>query len=330
MLHQHPPNPNRPRLGHLIEAGFARFYTMLGGRGRRSSLTRKNGEAPRRTRQPLLIHYHIFKNAGTSFEWALQQVLGDRYRPLDSATPRGFVSKQDLSAFSYRHPEVCAISSHQAAPPPPSIRGRDVLTSILIRDPIARIRSIYAFERSQQASTPGALKAKQLTFSEYVEWRLENSPAMLCNYQVHFCTRTGQHEAGVPTHEELVAAIRNLDQISIVGTVARYNEWIALAQKILSGAFPNFTLAPARRNATTGPDLSAAGVLEQLVQDLGERLTDHLLKNNELDFCLHQIADALLTRKLAEYDVRVTLAEAYANAYPHLHLPAESTSKVDP
>src|SRR5207249_3356148 len=99
-------------------------------------------------------------------------------------------------------PHVRAISSHQAAPPAPTIRGREVFTSILIRDPIARIRSIYEFERGQQISTPGALKAKELDFKGYVDWRLKTSPAMLCNFQVHFCSRTASTRGVVPGEKE--------------------------------------------------------------------------------------------------------------------------------
>src|SRR2546421_347714 len=72
----------------------------------------------------------------------------------------------------------------------PKIRGYTVISSILIRDPVARIRSIYAFERQQATVSPGAQKAKELDFKGYVEWRLSNSPVMFCNSQVHFCSRT--------------------------------------------------------------------------------------------------------------------------------------------
>ncbi len=263
---------------------------------------------------PILIHYHIFKNAGTSFEWALEQAFGRGYRSFDSDSPRGYISHRDLVDFSKRHLGISAISSHQAAPPAPTIRGREVVTSILIRDPIARIRSIYSFERSQQASTPGAIKAKDLSFKEYVEWRLETSPAMLCNFQVHFCTRNVTNPAGFPNRERLDEAIRNLDTISIVGTVARYNDWIALAQNVLAASFPNLTLPSAHRNVTAGGSLSEAVIFDQLKSELGDGTARYLLENNELDMCLHQVADALLTRRLAERGVELKLLRAYTDA----------------
>jgi hypothetical protein len=263
---------------------------------------------------PLLIHYHIFKNAGTSFEWALEQTLGAGFRSFDSSTPRGLVTTRDLADFCARHPEVRAISTHQAAPPAPSLDGRKVLTSVLIRDPIARVRSVYAFERKQAAATPGALKAKELDFRHYVEWRLKTTPTLLCNFQVYFCSRTEQNRAFRPADEHLEKAAANLDAVSIVGTVARYAEWLSLAQKILSAPFPNISLASSRQNITLGHDRSEAVILKELIDEIGEAIVDELIQNNQLDMRLHQIADALLTRRLAEQSVGVALYQAYTSA----------------
>ena len=276
----------------------------------------KNGLMSSRRPRPLLIHYHIFKNAGTSFEWTLQQALGKSLRTYDSPAPYGILSPDDIINYATRTPEAEAISSHQVVLPAPKIRGRRVVTSILVRDPIARIRSIYAFERRQDASTPGALKAKELDFRDYVEWRLSTTPATLCNYQVHFCSRTWGTRSGEKVGEvHLQEAIANLDRINIVGTVERYGEWLALAQAILSKIFPKISLSASRQNITgTGAQITEAAILDDLVKDLGQTLAEHLLERNELDMCLHQVADALLTRRLAEEGVGIALLNAYAEA----------------
>jgi hypothetical protein len=271
------------------------------------------------TPRPLLIHYHIFKNAGTSFEWALKEALGDGYRSFDTSSPRGSISASDLAEFATAHPKIKAISSHQAAPPAPRIPGREICSSILIRDPIARVRSIYAFEHSQQANTPGAIKAKELDFKEYVEWRLTTSPAMLCNYQVHFCIRKAERRSRGSNREQLEEAIANLDGIDIVGTVERYNEWLALAQAILSNPFPNISLSSSRKNVSaTGEEISKTAILDALIGELGESLVDRLLEGNEIDMRLHQVADALLSRRLAEKGDGVRLRDAYCEALRNL------------
>src|SRR5690349_4572438 len=63
-----------------------------------------------RARSPLLIHYHIFKNAGTSFKASLIEALGkEAVAAYDSSSPGGFVSARELARFAYQHPEVKVI-----------------------------------------------------------------------------------------------------------------------------------------------------------------------------------------------------------------------------
>lgn len=265
--------------------------------------------------EPLLIHYHIFKNAGSSFEWALEKAFGKELQRYDSPSPGGFLTGRDLARYLDTHVRVKALASHQAAPPAPLIKGRRVLSSILIRDPVARVRSIYAFERSQVANNPGAIKAKELDFKGYVEWRMAVSPRMFCNFQVHFCCRECAKGDPPLNRSHLERAIAALDGMDIVGTVERYDEWLALAQSVLSEQFGFMSLTSVRENQSTSGELqSEAEIKERLVQDLGSNLAGELLVQNELDMCLHQIADALLTRRLAERSVLIRLRDAYGRA----------------
>ena len=310
----------------IIEVGLLR---LQGSPRNAKSSGERARMTPHSRKSPLLIHYHIFKNAGTSFEWTLEEIFGKRFQRYDSQAPGGVLSGDDIARFVADAPEAQVLSSHQATLPAPHIRGRAVFSSILIRDPIARIRSIYAFERRQEAATPGALKAKELDFREYVDWRLSATPTMLCNYQVHFCARTRKTPGRAVIGEiELQKAIENLDRIDIVGTVERYDEWLALAQSILSKSFPHITLSTTRQNVSVPSRVSTeATILDDLIRDLGHSMAQRLLKCNELDMCLHQVADALLTRRLGERGIKITLREAYASVQqdPTLNSQAEST-----
>jgi hypothetical protein len=310
-------------LVRLVEGGLLQLQILPRDFKRWASrriASRKALSTTSRGTRPLLVHYHIFKNAGTSFEWTLEQALGRRFCTYDLTAPNQILSSADIIRYVKRRPETEAVSSHQASFPVPKIRGREVLTSILIRDPIARIRSIYAFERQQEVSTPGALKAKELDFKGYIEWRLITAPAMLCNYQVDFCSRTkGTRNKKSLDETDLRKAIANLDQIDIVGTVERYGEWLTLAQLILCKAFPSILLSATRQNVTsTGRETTEAAILDDLVNNLDQTLAERLLEGNKLDMCLHQVADALLTRKLAENGVGVALIKAYAEARERL------------
>jgi|SRR5438552_1189379 len=58
-------------------------------------------------RPPLpLIHYHIFKNAGISFEWVLEQALGSGLQRLDTPYHDVFISRRDIGQHVLAHPEA--------------------------------------------------------------------------------------------------------------------------------------------------------------------------------------------------------------------------------
>jgi len=291
--------------------GFSRLREKYQYRGT-AQRTRKRAKPGRR---PLLIHYHIFKNAGLSFEATLKENFGKTYGRYDEI-PGSVLSAGDIIRHVTQKKRLIALSSHQLALPPPSIPERDLITSILIRDPIARLRSIYLFER-RYGETPISAKARELDFKGYIEWSLANIPSTMCNYQVHFCSRTRAGNRHVVADEVLLRrAIANLDRVDIVGTVERYDDWLALAQVVLEKKLPDIALTVAWENVSERqrPVTNEATILKDLVSDLGPDLADHLLRANELDMTLHQVADSLLTRRLAEHDIEIALRKAYANA----------------
>jgi hypothetical protein len=154
---------------------------------------------------------------------------------------------------------------------------------------------------------------------------LETCPTTFCNYQVHFCSGR-KHIFGECTQRDLEAAVIRLDAIDIVGTVARYAEWLALAQTVLGENAETLPLLQAHRNrsVSAGPQ-SEAEILARLIRDLGKELIGELLRRNELDMRLHQIADALLTRRLAERSLAIRLREAYGKVEEDLNLPVSSS-----
>ena len=86
----------------LFDLGLPRLQ------GARRNDERSRRGASRSEKNPILIHYHIFKNAGSSFEWALEQNIGKRLKRFDKETPGG-AGDLELSAH------VAATTSSPAA-----------------------------------------------------------------------------------------------------------------------------------------------------------------------------------------------------------------------
>lgn len=67
----------------------------------------------------VLIHYHIFKNAGSSVDASLRHSFGDHWGTFEGPHAHAIQSSEQLSAFIAANKHLVAISSHLARPPLP-------------------------------------------------------------------------------------------------------------------------------------------------------------------------------------------------------------------
>lgn len=239
----------------------------------------------------ILIHHHIFKNAGTSFNHALKRYFQNSFFEYDLPNSH-LVTNQHLTKFILEHPEALAISSHHACLPVPQGIDYQTISSILIREPLARIKSMYKFEHKQQANTQGAIKAKELEFKEYVLWRLKKTPNMFCNYQTHYCSRTKQSDINKSASgESLEIAIKNLKNCAIVGTVENYDRFLKIANDKMRQFYPDIKLNYTFLNKTSPVEKKQEQSREDLAVELGQDLVAELEAKNHLDYQLYRVAE---------------------------------------
>ncbi len=251
-------------------------------------------------KRTVIIHHHIFKNAGTSFNYGLKAFFGDAYLEYDP--PNSQVTTQEmLREFILSHPQAQVVSGHHICMPTPQETSFLAASSVLIRKPLFRIRSIYEFERKQQAETEGAIQAKKLDFKDYVVWRLENSPGVFCNYQTLYCSRTdNRNPKYLATEADLAIAIQNLQSCPIVGTVERYAETLVLAEYELAKWYDGIVLKSAHLNTTSKKPVTDKSLREKLVEELSEAVVSQLEELNQLDEKLYEVADGLLSDWFAD------------------------------
>ena len=249
----------------------------------------------------LLLHGHIFKNAGSTFDWSLQRSFGAdflEHRQDQQMKERGAAHLLELIT---EHPQLRALSSHHLCYPLPELHEVHLEPVFLMRHPLARMASAYAFERRQQAQTPGALAAKRFSFHDYIEWRLqpEVSPA-LRNYQTLYML--GLHDHSQPLlldHDLFSAAEARLAKLACVGVVERYDESMLCLEHFLGTLIPGLDLAYRKQNATAdwveaGLDSSVESVLEKL-----QGLKSRSLQENQYDLALYEQANRQLDQALA-------------------------------
>ncbi len=255
------------------------------------------------SKKTILIHHHIFKNAGTSFNHALKKYFQNSFFEYDLPNSH-LVTNEHLTRFILEHPQALAISSHHACLTIPQGINYRTISSILIRQPLARIQSVYNFEHKQQANTPGAIKAKELPFREYVLWRLEKTPNMFCNYQTHYCSRTQQSDVNKrPNEASLEIAIKNLKNCALVGTVENYNQFLKISNDKMRQFYPNIKLDYIFLNSTTPIAKKIEQTKDNLVRELGQDLVGELEARNYLDYQLYQLAEKISSANLAKLEV---------------------------
>ena len=124
----------------------------------------------------VILHYHLFKNAGTSLDHVLRQNFWGRWATAEFSMAAE--NTAEVAEWITQLPDMVAFSSHTMIGPLPQIDGVTVTPVVLLRDPVARIHSAYRFERHQQAETFGARLAQGHDFAGYVHARLARAGAV--------------------------------------------------------------------------------------------------------------------------------------------------------
>lgn len=233
-----------------------------------------------------ICHYHIFKNAGTSLDKALQKHFGSNWSAFEGIHAHDIKSNQELMAFLSSHPDIKAVSSHLCRPTTPL---KEILPIVFLRDPLARARSVYEFTRLDK-SQPFRESALG-TFSDYLTWALSGAPGGLVirSYQVvhlssaSFCPEGILFAIAAESHFE--EAIQLLKSWPVIGIVEQYARSIKLIEKIYQNYFPDLTLTYEHENITsTGNNTS------KIREEIGEGLFNEFNKQNKFDYQLYEFA----------------------------------------
>lgn len=194
----------------------------------------------------IILHYHLFKNAGTSVDQILQRNFKDRWVTAEFPT-NGDDNSALVADWIRDNPDAVAFSTHTALGPVPQIDGVRVISIMMLRDPVARIRSAYRFEQKQEAETWGAQLAKEHDLEGYVTARLARVADRQCrNFQTH------RLASMVPGDDpELTRALVALDQLSVFGLVEDFDGTMQRLAAQLADDFPDFTWDSVQANRTS-------------------------------------------------------------------------------
>ena len=234
----------------------------------------------------LLLHYHLFKNAGTSVDAILKKNFGKLWQNIEFLPPGQEDHAKAIATFVAEHPDLIAISSHTLFCSPPVFENTDVMPIIFMRHPLKRLRSAYDFERKQAAETLGAQLARNTDFISYVRTRLTTfGDRSFHNFQTYRLARLLPND----DRSERERAFAALDQLPFVGLVEEFGKSLSKLKAIIQPRISSFQIYDAWENATSGKSHDENAPKPPSLQDeLGDETYAKVLKANQDDIALYE------------------------------------------
>lgn len=231
----------------------------------------------------VILHYHLFKNAGTSLDAALKENFseenGEWVTKEFPAQPAK--NREQLKQWIIDNPQAECFSSHTAIFPVPVIEGIKIIPVIFYRHPIDRMASAYSFEKKQGGEGFGPVLARNTSLGGYIETRLALGHDRQCrDFHAHrLATMFGEKQGDEATRANM--AIENLP---FVGLVEKYSESLERLESLLaSEGFEGIKLKPVEKNVSRGIKKTLDEKLNEIKEQLGEGVFNKLLLANEVD-----------------------------------------------
>ncbi|MEZ4629199.1 MAG: sulfotransferase family 2 domain-containing protein [Deinococcales bacterium] len=245
----------------------------------------------------VILHYHLFKNAGTSIDQILKKSLGDFWRSYDMSDGSAVITSATFTALIENLPQIVAWSSHQVVPPIPQIKDVKIFPIVFIRHPLDRARSAYLFEWQKQQT-----KAKPIgSFAAYIKQKFA-SPRRnaIEDFQTIRLSNPYSNSFRNPkqvSDSELLEQAKNfLQSLLFLGIVDEFEASIAKLKDYLAQDFPQLHIEPYKANVLQDISLSMEEKLMSIKEELGEDIFNLLAERNQLDLALYNYAKQLFVK----------------------------------
>ena len=247
----------------------------------------------------IIVHYHLFKNAGSSVDHLLKTAYGnEQWVNHDPGEPPHLVSSNALLEFIEQNKNLKAMSSHMLVPPLPFTEGLAVHPIVFIREPITRIMSAYLFEWQKQKGTEKPIG----TLAEYIHSKFSVPRASAIeDFQ---CLRLGNknpeltHSDSTRPDEEILQDAKDLlESMDVFGLVDRFPESMSQFQRSYGETFPEITFKDVAMNTTQKTSTPLQDRFKSIKNEIGSDLYSELIVRNQLDIKLYQFACGLFSSR---------------------------------
>jgi hypothetical protein len=233
-----------------------------------------------------IIHFHTFKNGGSTLDWILKRNFGNQFGEFHGPTAQDSLLEADILEYLDKFPEITALSSHHFRFPIHSIVGDfELLPVSLLRHPIDRIYSVYAHEQRVNTFDGGA----SVEFKEWLKLCINERPYTVRDVQTNLYADGGTYYE-VPDIGTFKRACSFIDSLEYCGIVEKYDSSMVWLEEILSKYGFNFDGAYRRQNINPERMHSLQERVDDIKSGLGDPLYEQLLMNNLYDLDLYEYA----------------------------------------
>jgi len=230
----------------------------------------------------VLLHYHIFKNAGSTVEYILHRALGSKFSMLHGPSPSSVLHGSDVEAFLAAKPGILAISSHHIRYPKPIVPRVILFDICFFRDPLQRLWSMHKFQQRRDPVDEFGHISKSMDAPTFFSELLEQHPQMINDVQVNILANRGEYTRP-PTETDLRVALDYLRQISVVGVVDLFDESAMAAEYFLRPTFPTLQFQYVKQNADADGHGDHDAEMERFRKEAGDSVYAELERMNRLD-----------------------------------------------
>jgi hypothetical protein len=253
----------------------------------------ENHIVPAEPERWVLLHHHIFKNAGSTIEYVLRRSFEEQFATLHGPAHDSVIGGPALAAFLDANPEIAAVSSHHVRYPVAVIPGTILFDVCFFRNPLRRLWSMYRYFRFTDAAGRLARCARTAQAPAFFDLLLGEYPHLVNDAQVNALANSGVYTRP-PTRRDLHVAFERVRQICVLGVVELFDESAVTAEYFLRPTFPALRFEYVTQNAT--------GTLHEDWEDefrseIGEARYAHFERMNRLDMQLFAFAKEELLRR---------------------------------
>ena len=244
----------------------------------------------------IILHHHIFKNAGSTLDFTLARQFGTTFGYLENGGEP--VHESMLVDFLDANPHIGVVSSHhlygESFDPVLRNHGYRVFDMALVRRPMQRLLSVYKYLRRTPSTLPLWRQASELEIRDFLHLLIESNPHEIDNPQVNIFANRGFYARPVG-EPDLAAAWERYRRYSLCGPVERFDEAMVTVEYFNSPIYLPQGLDLSYQRINVSEALLGENDLDGL---LGEDLHASLKKYQEWDERLWALANAELDRRI--------------------------------